>query len=54
MIGLSVVGNPEATVTTSSPGTSRRLPSLGLVSADSAQRFADEPLLTNDAERVPT
>jgi len=54
MIGLRVVGNPEATVTTSSPGTSRRSPSFGLVSADRAHRFADEPLLTKDAWRAPT
>ena len=36
MIGLSVVGKPAATVMTSSPGLSCRLPSFGLVSAESA------------------
>ena len=54
MMGLIVVGNPIATVRTSSPSTSCRLCSFGLVKADRARRFALEPLLTKTAPRVPT
>ncbi len=53
-IGLTVVGNPAATVITSSPGLSWRSPSLAEQSADSATRLAEEPELTSDAERTPT
>ena len=45
-IGATVVGNPAAAVMTSSPGRNWRSPSLWLVSADSATRFAEEPELT--------
>src|ERR1700738_1545085 len=54
MIGLTVVGNPAATVITSSPGFNRRSPSLGEVRALTATRLADEPELTRDALRTPT
>ena len=50
-IGLTVVGKPAATVITSSPGCSRRSPSFGEVSAETASRFADEPGV--DEQRVP-
>ena len=52
-IGLTVVGKPAATVITSSPGRSRRSPSLGEVSAVSASRFAEDPELTSSAWRWP-
>ncbi len=54
MIGLTVVGKPGATVITSSPGLTRRFPSFGEVSAESATRLADEPELTSthDAGRT--
>src|ERR1700678_2377107 len=53
MIGLTVVGNPAATVMTSSPATSLRSPSDGDVRDESAARFAEEPELTSDAHRTP-
>ena len=53
-IGLTVVGKPAATVITSSPGRSRRSPSFGEVSAETASRFADEPELQSSAWRTPT
>jgi hypothetical protein len=46
MIGFSVVGKPVAHVMTSSPGAIRRAPSLGEVSAETATRLAEDPLLT--------
>ncbi len=52
-IGLTVVGNDVAVVMTSSPGCSRRSPSFGLVSAETARRFADEPELTSEQWRTP-
>src|SRR5215213_1328117 len=51
-IGLTVVGNPAATVSTSSPGFSRASPSEGEVRHDSARRFADEPEFTSIACRA--
>src|ERR1017187_10845050 len=54
MIGLTVVGNPAATVMTSSPGLSLRSPSLGEVRALIATRLADDPEFTREAERTPT
>ena len=53
-MGFTVVGNPAATVSTSSPGFSCRAPSLGEVSALSATRFALDPEFTRLAERTPT
>src|SRR5580700_2328414 len=53
MIGLTVVGNPAATVMTSSPGTSLRSPSDGDVRHDKAARLADDPELTSEAQRTP-
>ena len=53
-IGLTVVGKPAATVSTSSPGFKARSSSFGDVSADSASRLADEPLLHSSACRSPT
>ena len=52
-IGLTVVGNDVATVITSSPGRSARLPSLGDVSALSATRLALDPELTSTQCRRP-
>ena len=49
-----MVGNPAATVMTSSPGFSRRSPSFGEVSAVSASRFAEDPEFTSEALRTPT
>ncbi|CAM5444568.1 hypothetical protein SCALM49S_05933 [Streptomyces californicus] len=54
MIGLTVVGNPAATVITSSPGRSLRSPSTGEVRAVSARRFAEEPELVRCALRSPS
>src|SRR5579872_992434 len=53
-MGLTVVGNPAATVITSSPGRSLRSPSLGEVRALRATRFAEEPEFTSEAHRTPT
>src|SRR5260370_36782027 len=53
-MGLTVVGNPAATVMTSSPGLSRRSPSFGEVNALRATRLAEEPDLTREADRHPT
>ena len=52
-MGFTVVGNPAATVSTSSPGFSARSPSFGEVSALSATRFALDPEFTSEAERTP-
>ena len=48
MIGLTVVGNPAATVMTSSPGEPP-LAELAAVSAVRATRLADDPELTSRA-----
>jgi len=45
-IGATVVGKPAALVMTSSSGRNWRSPSLELVSAERATRFAEEPELT--------
>ena len=45
-IGVTVVGNPAATVITSSPGNTLRSPKRGEVSAMNARRFAEDPELT--------
>ena len=44
-IGLTVVGKPQATVITSSPGLIALSPSSGEVSAVMASRLAELPLL---------
>ncbi len=44
-MGATVVGKPAATVMISSPGLSRRLPSLGLDKAETASKLAEEPEL---------
>ena len=49
-----MVGNPAATVMTSSPGKSLFFPSFGLVRALKATRLALDPLLTNTAFLAPT
>ena len=49
-----MVGNDVAVVITSSPGTSRRPSSFGLVSAESATRFAEDPEFTRVQWRTPT
>ena len=49
-----MVGNPIATVNTSSPGRRASFPNLGLVRALKATKLALEPLFTKRAERVPT
>jgi hypothetical protein len=56
---LMVMGNPQATVSTSSPGSCGRfpnlfLPSFRLVRALSATRLALDPLLTKTASRAQT
>src|SRR3989338_601992 len=51
-MGLTVVGNPAATVITSSPGCSRFVPSCFDVSALSATRFAEDPELTRETYRT--
>ena len=48
------MGKPIATVSTSSPALSARLPNLGDVRPLKAQRFALDPLLTNRADLAPT
>ena len=53
-IGFTVVGNPLATVITSSPFFMARLPSFGEVSADIANKFALEPELTDRANFAPS
>src|SRR5271165_499836 len=53
MMGLIVVGNPAARVTTSSPGLSLRSPSFGDVRAEKATRLADEPEFTSEHPRTP-
>src|SRR3981081_707981 len=53
-IGLTVVGNPAATVITSSPGFRRRSPSFGEVKALRATRLVAEPDLTGEGDRTPT
>ena len=53
-IGAIVVGNPQATVITSSPLLIRRFPRLGEVSAMNAIRFAEEPLFTRCAHFTPS
>ena len=48
IMGVTVVGKPQATVITSSPRFTRRSPSFGEVSAMKARRFALEPEFTSD------
>ena len=48
IIGATVVGNPAATVITSSPRFTLRSPSSGEVNAINARRFAEEPELTSE------
>jgi hypothetical protein len=54
MIGFTVVGKPAATVMTSLPVTSARSPRDRDVSADIANRFADDPELQRIAYLLPT
>ena len=49
-----MVGNPAATVITSSPGLSARSPCAGLVRELSAYKFAEEPEFTIKEWRIPT
>ena len=51
--GVTVVGNPHATVMTSSPFLIWRSPSSGAVSAIKAIRLAEEPELTRLANFTP-
>ena len=53
IIGFTVVGKPAATVITSSPGWSRRLPRAGEVRAESASRLALDPEFVRRENRVP-
>ena len=46
-MGFKVVGNPQAVVITSSPGINLFSPSLSDVSAETANRFAEEPELVS-------
>ena len=50
--GVTVVGNPAATVITSSPLLIRRSPNFGDVKAINANKFADEPELVNEQKRT--
>ena len=52
MTGVTVVGNPAATVMTSSPRRICRSPSSGAVNTEKAIRFADDPLFTRLAKRT--
>ena len=52
-IGVTVVGNPQATVMISSPRQTRRSPSFGEVGAMKAGRFALEPEFTSDTKGTP-
>jgi len=52
--GVTVVGNPAATVITSSPGFNLLLPSLGEVKTAIANKLAEEPELTVSACLTPT
>ena len=51
--GVTVVGNPAATVIISSPRLTLLSPSKGDVSAINAMRFADDPELTSEQKRTP-
>ena len=51
--GVTVVGNPAATVMISSPRLILRSPSSGEVSAIKAFRFAEEPELTSEQNFTP-
>lgn len=53
MAGATVVGNPAATVITSSPLSTRLSPNRGDVRAMNASRFADEPEFTSAQWRTP-
>ena len=53
MTGVTVVGNPAATVITSSPRKILRSPKSGDVSAIKASRLAEDPLLTRKACLTP-
>lgn len=53
MIGATVVGNPAATVITSSPFFILLSPSFGEVKAIKAKRFADEPELVKEQYLTP-
>src|SRR5574344_2615134 len=52
-MGFTVVGNPHATVITSSPFLICRSPSSGAVSVVNARRFAEEPEFTRCAHLTP-
>src|SRR3989344_4680843 len=54
MIGLTVVGNEQATVITSSPFRIRRSPNFSEVNVEKAAKFALEPELTRVAYLTPT
>ena len=53
MIGFTVVGKPIATVRTSSPSTSRRLPSLGLVERAERDEVGAGPTVDEDGAAHP-
>ena len=53
IMGVTVVGNPQATVMTSSPGRICRSFKRGLVSAMKPRRFALEPEFTRDTKGTP-
>ena len=52
-MGVIVVGNPHATVITSSPLLICLSPNSGAVKTENAIRFADEPLFTRCANLTP-
>ena len=53
MMGVTVVGNPAATVITSSPFLTRLSPRRGEVRAMKARRLAEDPELTREQYRTP-
>ena len=52
-MGVTVVGNPAATVMISSPRFILLSPSSEDVSAIKAIRFAEDPELTKEQKRIP-
>ena len=51
--GVTVVGNPQATVMISSPRFTRRSPKRGEVRVMNASRFAEEPEFTREQNLTP-
>jgi len=54
MIGVTVVGNPQATVITSSPFFIRRSPNSGEVNVIKANKFAEDPEFVREQYLIPS